>query len=403
MKILVAHPVRQHVRWLLGALEQEGILHSFWTLLPDSRMVPPWAHGIIPSLYETLSRNNVSEIPRERIRVLWGPILLQRCLARVSWTWLRELGELIAWRIFDWWVARNLVRINPDIVIGYEMCCVRTFKCAKLLKIPCVLDASACHYRWVDQQLDIRFISKPFSPGRALRLAKQREVRQADWILCPSMLARKTYEQHFVSRNKVLLNPFGYDPTFFYVRPIKDLPIRSEPRFVFVGQLTRHKGLDVLLEAFKRILINYPKATLRIIGPALELTVNSATNVTVLGRLGPDKLASELRRSDCLVLPSRVDSFGIVAVEALAMGLPVIVSSNAGVADVIREDKNGWTVPVADVDALVYRLSKCAKNIEHLRGMSERCQDSVRKLTWSHYQRRCLELFRIIIEGHRVS
>jgi len=403
MKVFVAHPVRQHVRWLLRALESQGMLHSFWTLLPDSRKIPPLARFLIPRLHNLLRRNDLPDIPKGRIRTLYGPIIFQRVFARAPWAFLRDFGELITWTIFDRWVSRNLARLKPDLVIGYEMCSEKTFRQAKNMGIPCVLDAAACHFRWVDQQLESKFYSKKFHPSKSLRLRKLNETRLADWIVCPSNLAKRTYTNQFIPQEKVLVNSLGYDPYNF--TPGRSQPSNRyrPPTFVYVGQLANHKGFDILLEAFRQTITEYPDVILKVIGPKLSIPVKSSKNINVLGRFTSDQLASELASSDCLVLPSRADSYGLVVLEALAMGVPVIVSENAGVTEVIRNRENGWTITPNSVRALTLRMVACVKNIQQLRSMSNSCRDSVKDLTWDRYQKRSISLYLTLCEDARAQ
>ena len=403
MKVFVAHPVRQHVRWLLGALESQGMLHSFWTLLPDSRKIPPLARFLIPRLHNLLRRNDLPDIPKERIRTLYGPIIFQRVFARAPWAFLRDFGELITWTIFDRWVSKNLARLKPDLVIGYEMCSEKTFRQAKNMGIPCVLDAAACHFRWVDQQLESKFYSKKFHPSKSLRLRKLNETRLADWIVCPSNLAKRTYTNQFIPQENVLVNSLGYDPYNF--TPGRSQPSNRyrPPTFVYVGQLANHKGLDILLEAFRQTITKYPDVILKVIGPKLSIPVKSSKNINVLGRFTSDQLAGELASSDCLVLPSRADSYGLVVLEALAMGVPVIVSENAGVTEVIRNGENGWTITPNSVRALTLRMVACVKNIQQLRSMSNSCRDSVKDLTWDRYQKRSISLYLTLCEDARAQ
>jgi glycosyltransferase involved in cell wall biosynthesis len=283
------------------------------------------------------------------------------------------------------------------------MCSEKTFRQAKNMGIPCVLDAAACHFRWVDQQLESKFYSKKFHPSKSLRLRKLNETRLADWIVCPSNLAKRTYTNQFTPQEKVLVNSLGYDPYNF--TPGRSQPSNRyrPPTFVYVGQLANHKGLDILLEAFRQTITEYPDVILKVIGPKLSIPVKSSKNINVLGRFTSDQLASELASSDCLVLPSRADSYGLVVLEALAMGVPVIVSENAGVTEVIRNGENGWTITPNSVRALTLRMVACVKNIQQLRSMSNSCRDSVKDLTWDRYQKRSISLYLTLCQDARAQ
>ncbi len=389
MRVLIAHPSRQHVRWLLEALEAKNVLGSFWTLLPDSRCLPPWAHLVFPAKTKAIRGNDIPEVPLEKIHVLWGPLLAQRIFARSGSVWLRDLGEWFAWTLFDWWVSAQIKRIKPDLVIGYEMCCLRTFRHAKRLGATCILDAAACHFRWVDQQLlGSKFSAKPLDPRSALRMRKLCEARLADAIMCPSELARSTYVRHHLSRKKVFVNSLGYAPHVFSLKLRREIRSHIHPTFVYVGQLAKHKGLHVLLEAFGRVADKHPSVRLRVVGPTLDIKVTDSEKIQVLGRISPAELAKELATSDCLLLPSLTDSLGLVVLEALAIGVPVVVSDHAGSMQFVRNGENGWVVPAGNPHALAKRLEQCVDKIDSIRGMSDQCSASVADYTWQHYQQR---------------
>src|SRR4029079_5485547 len=88
--------------------------------------------------------------------------------------------------------------------------------------------------------------------------------------------------------------------------------------------------------------------------------------VTVLGSLSQAELAARLRAADCLVLPSRNESFGMVVPEALAAGLPVVASDRVGADALVERGRKGWVVPAGDARALAARLLRAAQSPEEL-------------------------------------
>jgi glycosyltransferase involved in cell wall biosynthesis len=116
-----------------------------------------------------------------------------------------------------------------------------------------------------------------------------------------------------------------------------------------------------------------------------------------------DELASELRRADCLVLPSRVESFGMVVAEALASGTPVIVSSMVGAKDLVGDGRAGWVVPVGDPDALAARMLWCARHPEDLAALAPTARASAENVTWDAYHLRYASLVRELVASPRRS
>src|SRR6202000_3417649 len=125
-------------------------------------------------------------------------------------------------------------------------------------------------------------------------------------------------------------------------------------RVLFVGQIAVRKGVHLLAEAFKKA--NLPNSELVLVGAASKSkkALIDAMNVPNLQFMGPvpnARLASVYSTASVFIMPSLEDGFGMVALEAMACGCPVIISSNAGAADLVNEGVNGYVVPAGDVDA----------------------------------------------------
>ncbi|EHP15655.1 glycosyl transferase, partial [Neisseria meningitidis NM220] len=183
--------------------------------------------------------------------------------------------------------------------------------------------------------------------------------------------ARLAISRHFAH---VLQHKYGcewqYLPNILggiFNRPFEQREKNNKPHFVFctVSHLRRLKGHDVLLTAFARALAQCPQLRLNIGGSgqeeqrlkqqAADLGITHA--VTFLGALQPEAVLDLMKNSDAFVLASRTETFGVVYIEALSQGLPVI-ATRCGGAESIVSDGNGYLVPVDDDDALADALIK---------------------------------------------
>lgn len=97
------------------------------------------------------------------------------------------------------------------------------------------------------------------------------------------------------------------------------------------------------------------------------------------------------RWADVLVLPSVSDTFGLVILEAMAAGLPVIASVASGGPDVVRDDVDGWIVPVRDPEAIAERLEALAMRPELVRTMGDAARSRAAEFSPAAYGRRLLE------------
>ena len=136
---------------------------------------------------------------------------------------------------------------------------------------------------------------------------------------------------------------------------------QSRPLIVAVGALQRRKGHDVLLRSIPTVLTHIPNLECWIVGKdwtdgAWEETLKKMTTdlglqnvVSFLGQ--SDDVAALMATADCVVIPSRSESFGMVALEAMAQARPVVAASTGGLRDIVLEGETGLLVPVGDADA----------------------------------------------------
>lgn len=129
------------------------------------------------------------------------------------------------------------------------------------------------------------------------------------------------------------------------------------------------KGVDILLKAWKRIAQRYPDAKLLLGGggraqrKVLEWVreYEIQQSVVFLGSLNRNEVAEQMRQCDCFVLPSRYETFGVVYIEAMACGKPVIAAANGGPDDFVT-DMNGILIPPEDADALADAMENILQN-----------------------------------------
>jgi glycosyltransferase involved in cell wall biosynthesis len=176
-------------------------------------------------------------------------------------------------------------------------------------------------------------------------------VRQADsWIAYGSPAANEIVQ-------------LGADPQRTVIAPnAVPKPARSQLRgrphdplrFLSVGQLIQRKGLDLLLEAFRnRKGGELWSAGDGLLKPLVQKVSRNDTRVRYMGQLGGEELAALYHETDVLVLPSRYEVWGLVINEALAQGLPVLVSNQVGaVDDLIEDGVNGVIVPAYSAESI---------------------------------------------------
>jgi glycogen(starch) synthase len=187
-------------------------------------------------------------------------------------------------------------------------------------------------------------------------------------------------------------------PIVYPVKPLKPLPppVDGPPRVAFVGRFEERKGPDVAIRAMPRLLERVPEARLVLRGTdtadaaggsyagvlrdlARELGVGE--RVEIVDRWTPDAIAEELAAASVAIVPSRWESFGLVAAEAASLGRPVVASDIPGLDEVITDGETGRLVAPEDADGFAGAVADLLADTEAAarvgraaaRDVSERC------------------------------
>jgi glycosyltransferase involved in cell wall biosynthesis len=166
-------------------------------------------------------------------------------------------------------------------------------------------------------------------------------------------------------------------------------PPPGEPRLLAVGRLIPIKGLDVLLRSFAAARREVPALTLELAGEgplADELRAQAPEGVTFLGRVAP--VGPALERAAVVVVPSRGEGFGMVALEAAERGRAVVASSVGGLPEIVADGETGLVVPPGDADALARAIVGLATDPSRVRAMGEAAR---RRALAEFRQERCTD------------
>ncbi len=211
--------------------------------------------------------------------------------------------------------------------------------------------------------------------GRWLRqnpwLGRLRRMSRFVTTVTVSELSRKLYLALGWHEKDIVAIPNGIDGKEFEESVIRDQ--ESEGKKLQIGcvaRLTKDKGVDLLIEAMKEI----PNAQLSIVGQGREesvlqsLIASEKLSDRVAIKSGAEDIRTFYRTLDVLVLPSRDhDPFGLVAAEAMSMGVPVIVTDQCGIADYVTDGSDAIVVSSNSSQALIEGLHRLSKSEERTR------------------------------------
>ncbi len=225
-------------------------------------------------------------------------------------------------------------------------------------------------------------------------------------------------DYYFVKDNKLIKILNGVDDSLF--RPLKIdrlklikkyLPnIKENPEYLitFVGKLTDFKGVDLLITAAKKYEEEFSNIMTLIIGHG-ELLNNlkkqaeklELKNLYFLGNLPQKELPAFYSSADLSIVPSRVEPFGLVAVEALACGTPVIASKAGGLPDFINQEV-GRLFKMNDADDLAQKIIKGLKNNDKKKKGQRAAEYALNNFSWSRVIDEVLAVYNSVLSGEEL-
>lgn len=306
----------------------------------------------------------------------------------------RDFALCIMARLFDRLVANNLKKElkEGDIFYGWSGYCLDSLKVAKRCEAITFVERSGTHINFQEELLkeEALRLSIPIPSSLRLKEIMLREYEEADFIVVPSSYSFDSFVQHGVKASKLVKIPLGVE--------IANLAERSCNtklfQVLFVGGNPLHKGIYYLLKAWDELKLKKARLVVRGPVPPKFRKLASDPNVMVIKkRLSSRELLELCSESSVFCLPSIDDGFGMVVLEAMAAGLPVIISQNVGACDVVRNGVDGFVVPVRDVEAIKEKILLLYEDQERCYEMGKSAREQASKYSWDVYGERMKVVF----------
>jgi len=306
----------------------------------------------------------------------------------------RDFALCIMARLFDRLVANNLKKElkEGDIFYGWSGYCLDSLKVAKRCGAITFVERSGTHINFQEELLkeEAQRLSLPVPSSLRLKEVMLREYEEADFIVVPSSCSFDSFVQQGVKASKLVKIPLGVDTANLAERPCN----AGLFQVLFVGGDLLRKGIYYLLKAWDELKLKNARLVVR--GPVLPQFRNLASNPSVMiikKRLPRRELLDLYTKSSVFCLPSIEDGFGMVVLEAMAAGLPVIISQNVGARDVVRNGVDGFVVPVRDVKAIKEKILLLYEDRERCYEMGKNAREQASRFTWDVYGERMKAVF----------
>jgi glycosyltransferase involved in cell wall biosynthesis len=241
----------------------------------------------------------------------------------------------------------------------------------------------------------------PHRDNRHARIFADREKAEwelADLIVCPSEFVRRNTVERGARPERCVIVPYGIDLRFPAEKTIR----RGGPlRVLTVGEVGLRKGSPYVVEAARLL---GKSATFRMVGPSNVppvLKQELSKFVELRGIVPRTEMVEQLEWADVFLLPSICEGSATAIYEALAAGLPVVCTENAG--SVVRDRIEGFIVPIRDSSAIASALSTLAENVGMRAAMSESAVERAAEFTVQKYGQRLLEALSVLPRKDRFA
>ncbi|TSA44769.1 glycosyltransferase family 1 protein [bacterium] len=369
IKSTIAVHTKYHAFRLAEGLYKMGILDKVYTLTPRFKL-------------------KSYDLPGKAIKSFWilgGLKFLNLRLGRI-------ISDNYLTDFFDDLVSFFLKKpAEKWIFTGYSGFCEKSLKKAKKMgAITCV--ERACPH--IDEQSE--FVRKeksallkkeePIVPNPTWERMK-REYDIADYIIVPSNYSRKSFLSRGFAPSKVVITPLCNEKKIVPREGEKKYPERFT--VLCVGGNFYRKGIFYLLEAWRMLGLKNAKLIIKggVPGEFSELLKTPGLEI-VDSHLSEEELGNLYNDSTLVVLPSIDDGFGMVVVEAMSIGLPVIITENVGSADIIRNGEEGFIVPIRNPKALAEKIKFFYDSPDKVREMGGKARETAKNYTPERYAER---------------
>jgi len=249
--------------------------------------------------------------------------------------------------------------------------------------------------------------------------SEQRVMTGSDRIVAANTTEREHMVKHYqVAPSKITISPLGVDPVLFapqdQQRCKEQLGLGNKKVVFSLGRFEPLKGLDIFLKAAGRLVHDYgwSKDQLCVIvggGPSEETDVISveerdrlhalaadlgiADAVRFVGPLDQQRLPAYYGAADVCVVPSHYESFGLVAIEAMACGTPVVATNVGGLALTVQDGENGFLAAVRDDRSFAEQINRILVNPALQQRLGKQAAISARQYRWSAVAARILDIY----------
>ena len=398
--LILSHPTgNANVRETARGLNEAGLLAEFWTSIY-------WRHEsglnrLLPgAVVRELNRRTFSHVSPNQVHSNpWreaGRLLSSRLgLSKLNRHETGIFSVDAVYHSLDRKLAKTL-KSKTDIkaVYAYEDGALDTFQAARANGLKTIYELPIGYWKAHHELLNEEAVLKP-EWAKTLRgktdsqkklQRKDEELALADQIIVPSQFVQQTLSKAGTLSAPIHVIPYGAPPVSS-LEP-KSTTQNSKLKIIFVGMLSQRKGLGYLIDAIHKL------------GSSVELTLigrrtgeckpldKALEQHRWIPSLSHDQVLEEIRRHDVMVFPSLFEGFGLVVLEAMSCGVPVIATPQGGAPDFLADGEDGFLVPIRNAEAIAEKLEILIRDRNRLSFMSQAATCKAIQHSWEGYRKR---------------
>lgn len=416
MKVIVAHPGKQHSFQTATAFKKSGDLYKYITTVYNK------PHSLTNLLTKLMKGDLKKKISGRRCNELDDSDVIQFNEFFVIITlFLNKVPGFI--KVAGVWnglvessfykkVMRYAKKQHIDAIIVYNGYAKKYFELIEDAGILKFIDVSIAGREYLrdilQREIDLTGIEQikkdHFTYWNSKMIKNDVDgCNKADYFLVPSEFVSNSILSQGIKPNQILKVPYGVNISHFNIS--KESKSTEGPlKLIYTGGIAYRKGLHRLFNVLQKF--NEDEIELYLAGAydstsELYLQNKDKKNIHFLGFVTRDKLNAVYNKADIFILPSFAEGMAMVGLEAQACGLPMICTFNSGVNDVIVDGVNGFVYDPFDESKLEDILRWCCNHRENLLSMASNAVNTAKNYTWDIYHENLVNAVREQVERRK--
>ncbi len=380
MKVCISLGGRFHAFYLAKYLQEQGYLYHLCTSYPK---------------YEVAKYG----IDTKKVSTVVSKEIMQRGYRKLM---KRELTDIYLCDWFDYWASKQ-IPLDADVYIIWSGFALKTIQRIRKYNPQAIilLERGSAHILEQNNLLQDDKMNKAISQDMIDK--EITEYQAVDIISTISLFAKSSFLKYGFQEEKIFVNNMGVDLQEF---PSIDRKIKTinEPLVVgYVGVMSKQKNVQGLIQAVAYLRTQNIPIKLLLVG-GIDTTNFDAQSlkedfIDYQPSMPQRELYKIYAQMDIFVLNSLQDGFGLVLLQAMSTGLPIIATTNTGAPDVVKEGENGFVIPINDEAALADKILFYYQNRlkTHEMGINAR-KTASNGFSWNDYGQRYVQYLEQLIK-----